>query len=340
MKVTINDVAREAGVSTATVSKVINNKGKISDKTRKKVNQVVNNLSYQPNLVASALKGKGTFTIALLIPHMDNPIYAQYLKYIEERGQELGFSIVMCSTDNDPNKEANHVTVLKKKKVDGFIIASKFNNKTALNQLVNENIPVALIAHERPELLVDSVTADDYLGGYQATEHLLSLGHRKIGVIAEEATSCKERIRGYEQALADNGIEFDEGLVVMCNGTGTFQGAEVQAGKLLDRQQRPTAIFGCNDVLAVGTMQAAKARGLILPDELSVIGYDNTLICEIVNPQLSSIAMPIKEMGRKVIDLLIAEIEHDQRVKQRVHLSPELIMRSSTTSPKEKGKVS
>ncbi|HWO97081.1 MAG TPA: LacI family DNA-binding transcriptional regulator [Bacillus sp. (in: firmicutes)] len=340
MTVTMNDVARQAGVSTATVSKVINNKGKISDKTKKKVNQVVKNLSYQPNLVASALKGKGTFTIALLIPHMDNPIYAQYLKHIEERGQELGFSIVMCSTDNDPDKEAKHVAVLKKKKVDGFIIASKFNNKTVLNQLVNENIPVALVAHERPELLIDSITVDDYLGGYQVTEHLLSLGHRKIGVIGEEAISCTERIRGYQQALEDKGIEFDESLVLMCDGTGTFQGAEVQAGKLLDRKQRPTAIFGCNDVLAVGAMQAAKARGLILPDELSVIGFDNTLICEIVNPQLSSIAMPIKEMGRRVIDLLIAEIEHDHRVKQRVLLSPKLIIRSSTMSPKGKGKVS
>jgi DNA-binding LacI/PurR family transcriptional regulator len=336
MKVTINDVAREAEVSIATVSKVINNKGKISDKTRKKVIQVIKNLHYQPNLVASALKGKGTFTIALLIPHVDNPVYAQYLKYIEERGQELGFSVVMCSTDNNPDKEAKHITLLKQKNVDGFIIASKFRNETVLNELVKEKTPVAFIAYERLEFPIDSVTVNDYLGGYQATEYLISLGHRKIGVITEEAMSCKERVRGYRQALMDNGINFDESLVLMCGGTGTFEEAELQAGKLLNHKQRPTAIFGCNDILAVGAMLAARACGVMIPDELSLIGFDDTVMCKIVNPQLSSISMPVKEVGRRVTDLLIEKIEKGERAKQSILLSPELVIRDTTTSPKGK----
>jgi LacI family transcriptional regulator len=336
MKPTIYDIAREAGVSATTVSKVINNKGRISEKTREKIMNIIEDLRYQPNLLASAMKGKSTYTIALLIPDMTNPIYAQYLKYIEEYGQKLGFSIVMCSTGSDPEKEAKHIALLRQKHVDGFIIASIFKNEEVLKQLIEEQVPIVLIALQRPELPVGSVTADDYLGGYIATEHLLSLGHRRIGIIAEVATlSGMERIKGYQKALMNAGIEVDESLVMTINEP-TIEGTEMHARKLLNTEQRPTAIFGCNDILAIGSMLAAKELGIIIPDELSVIGFDNTVMCKIVEPQLTSVAIQAHEIGRQAMELLIQQIEQKDNLKQRISLLPELVIRQSTAILNEK----
>lgn len=329
MKPTIYDIAKAAGVSTATVSKVINNTGSISEKTRSKIHRIMDELKYQPNRLASAMKGKNTYQIALLIPDMDNPIYAQYLKYIEDRGHELGYNIVMCSTDNNPEKEARHIDLMRQKRVDGFIIASKFTNEALLQELLQDEVPVLLFAHDRPEIMVDSVTVDDYLGGFMAVEHLISLGHSQIGIIASDSISCRERIRGYKSALQKAGIEIDESLIMTCSSK--MEGAEASAMRLLQREGRPGAIFGCNDVMAIGVMQAAKKLRIALPDELSVIGFDNTAMCRIVTPELSSIAMPVQELGRQAMDLLIRKIEHNDSVMQRVRMLPELMVRSSTS---------
>lgn len=329
-KTTIYDVAREAGVSATTVSKIINNTGRISDKTKKKVLKIMKELNFQPNVLASAMKGKSTYSIAFLIPDVENPIYAKYLKHIENHGQELGYSIVMCSTENNPDKEARHIALMRQKRVDGFIIASKFSNVTLLEELIDEGFPVSLFAHERSEFSIDSVTGDDYVGGYLATKHLLSLGHKKIAIIAEESFSGRERISGYRQALIDEGVELDETLIQI--GASSIESAKTLAGELLDRNKRPTAIFGYNDLTAIGAMMAAKERSIPIPDELSVIGYDNTSLCTIVEPPLSTIDMPVEELGRKVIDLLVGKIEGTEKTKQRIRVLPTLVKRQSTAS--------
>ncbi|MEC2057690.1 LacI family DNA-binding transcriptional regulator [Peribacillus psychrosaccharolyticus] len=328
MKPTIYDIAREAEVSATTVSKVINNTGRISVQTKKKILKIMEDLHYQPNMLASAMKGKKTYTIGMLIPNMDNPIYSEYLKFIESYGRELGFSIVMCNTSEDPEKEAKHITLLRKKSVDGFIITSKFKNEEVLKGLIDDKIPLVLFAYERPEHNIDCVVVDDYHGGFKVTEYLLSLGHRRIGVIAEDALSSVERVRGYQQALINANVEFHEDLIFLSHST--IDEAKVQAGKLLDKQERPTAIFGCNDMLAVGTLMAAKNRGIAIPKELSVIGFDNTYMCKIVEPQLSSVAMPLQEMGKQTLDLLIQEIENVNNLKHRILMRPNLVIRDST----------
>jgi DNA-binding LacI/PurR family transcriptional regulator len=167
MKITIYDVAKKAGVSTATVSKIINNTGSISEKTKLKVQKVMDQLQYQPSIIASALKGKSTHTIGLLITDLSNPIFAEYAKYIAERGQQLGFSVIMCNTDTHPDKEMEYVALLKQKQVDGIIVAARFKNIKLLKELIKEKFPIAVIAQDLPTLPIDSVTVDDYLGGYQ-----------------------------------------------------------------------------------------------------------------------------------------------------------------------------
>ncbi len=325
---TIYDVARAAGVSTATVSKVINNTGRISAKTREKIQRIMEDLNYSPNVIASAMKGKSTYQIAFLIPDVSNPIYAEYLKHIEESGQEFGYNIVMCSTDNQADKESRHITLLKQRRVDGLIIASKFNNAAVLRQLIDEKFPLVLFAHERPELPVPSVTVDDYIGGYMAASHLISLGHRRIGVLAEDSLSSKDRIRGYQCALTEAGLAVQENLIVVSGPS--VSDSEMAAANLLDREDRPTAIFGCNDLLAIGVLQACRARGIRVPDQLSVIGFDDTQLCSIVSPKLTSIAQPIRKLSKETIDMIIRMIEQADTPKQRIKMLPEISIREST----------
>lgn len=330
MKPTIYDIAKLAGVSTATVSKAINNTGRISDRTRKKIFTIMKEVNYQPNILASAMKGKHTYQVALLIPDIDNPIYAEYLAHIEARGQELGFSVVMCSTDNDPEKEASYIALLRQKRTDGFIIASKFNNEELLRELQEEQVPIVLFAHERPGFEAACITVDDFQGGRMATEHLLALGHRRIGVIADEAISCKDRIRGYRSALEQAGIAYDESLVVV--GDSKLEGAQKSAQQLLDNQAAPTAVFGCNDVMAAAVMLEARKREIAVPERLSVIGFDNTMLCKILSPELTSIAMPVKELGRQAMDLLVHMMTEPLTGQQCIRMAPELIVRGSTRS--------
>jgi DNA-binding LacI/PurR family transcriptional regulator len=330
MKPTIYDVAKKAGVSISTVSRVINNTGRISEKTRKKVLEVMETLRYQPSVVASALTGKRTRTIGLIIPDVANPFFAEISRKVEDRGRELGFNLLMCNTDNNPETEEMYLSLLKQKSVDGIIIGTTTKNSTLLKELLEENFPVALIAQDIPELVIDAVTVDDFLGGYQATSHLVSLGHKKIAIMLGNLSrsSDKYRLQAYRQVLEKNDLGYDEKLVIYTDYS--MEDAKRAALELLNSPERPTAIFACFDSLAIGVYQAAKELGLNIPNDLSVVGFDNTILASIVDPPLTTIAQPIDEMGRQVMDLLIREIKGEKTTKQRVILPPELIIRKST----------
>lgn len=329
MKSTIYDVAKVAGVSIATVSKVINNTGQISEKTRQRVLEVMKSLNYLPSAIASALTGKGTYTIGLLIPDLANPFFAEIARSVEDRGQELGFSVIMCSTDNNPEKEAKYFSLLKQKWVDGIILASGLQNESILTEYIDQNFPVALIAQDILTLTVDTVSVDDFMGGYQATSYLISLGHKKIGLLAENNLhSSKQRVGGYRSALEEKGIPFDEGLLYLSDSS--LEASIQQAGRILDRSERPSAIFASNDLLAIGIIQAARQRGILIPNELSLIGFDNTILAKTSDPALTTIAQPIREIGSLGVDFIIEKIKGKKNKKKRILLQPEIIVRNST----------
>ncbi|UOF90347.1 LacI family transcriptional regulator [Fodinisporobacter ferrooxydans] len=330
MKPTIYDVAKEAGVSISTVSRVINNTGRIGEKTRKKVLEVVEQLNYHPSVVASALTGKRTCTIGLIIPDVANPFFAELSRSIEDHGRELGFNLLMCNTDNNPDTEEMYLSLLKQKSVDGIIIGTTTKNYNLLRELQKEHFPIALIAQDIPELMLDVVTVDDFLGGYMATSHLVSLGHEKIGCILGTLarTSEKYRYQAYRQVLEENGLDFDEDFVMHTDYS--MEDSKRAALELLRSPKRPTAVFANYDSLAIGVYQAAKELGLKIPEDISVIGFDNTILASIVDPPLTTIAQPIHEMGQQVMDLLVQEIEGRKNTKRRLVLPPELIIRNST----------
>jgi DNA-binding LacI/PurR family transcriptional regulator len=330
MKITIRSVAEEAGVSIGTVSKVINDSGKISEKTRKKVFQAMQKLNYKPDAAAASLRGKRTKLIGLLVPDISNPFYAGIARSIEDRSHEVGLNVMLCSTDNNTEKEKNYLALLTSQRVDGLVVASAFRSTVLLQETIEQGIPSVLIASEIPQLSINTVTVDDYKGGYLATSHLLDLGHKDIAIISENVRSNEPRLAAYKDSMREAGIDVKPEYIMKTEAT-ILKGYEC-AKKLLLLEEKPTAIFACNDLLAAGVIQAAKELELDLPRELSVVGFDNTVLSTTTAPMLTTVSQPIKQMGAKVVDLLRQEMEESKGYKERLLMAPELIVRQSTAS--------
>ncbi|MFS0562977.1 LacI family DNA-binding transcriptional regulator [Terribacillus sp. 179-K 1B1 HS] len=329
MRVTIYDVADKAGVSIATVSKVINNTGKIRDSTRQKVWNVMKELNYQPSVMASALTGKSTETLGLLVPDISNPFFSELARTIEDRSHEQGLSVIMCSTDDNEEKEKKYLELLQRKQVDGLIIASSFNDRNLLKQLVKQNIPLVMLTQDDPSLGVTCISVDDFSGGFEATSHLLSLGHENIAILAENTSSSKMRIFGSRDAYETFGLTFNDSRIIRT--TASVANGKNCLDHILEYNPATTAIFACNDQLAIGVLQRAKERGIVVPDKLSIVGFDNTILAETTVPSLTTVAQPIKEMGSKVVDLILETIKKQVQPKERILYNPELIIRETTS---------
>lgn len=325
---TIYDVAKEAGVAISTVSKVLNNTGSIGAKTRKRVEETIRKLNYQPSVAASVKKR--IQTIGLLIPNIADPFMAEIARTIEDHGRKFGFSLMICSTDNNLDKEMEYISILKQKYIDGIIIATGLRNNVALKELIDNEIPVAILSREVPSLAVNTVVVDDFLGAFEATSYLIELGHRKIALVTEDIylPVTRARLDGYKQALDQARIPYNEGLVSINNTT--FTDAKESTVKLLNLPQPPTAIFASAEPLAIAAIQGTREFGLDIPKDLSIVGFDNSILAKMCYPQLTTVSQPIYEMGKRVIELLVEEIKDPKKVKQRIVMSPELVIRGTT----------
>jgi len=332
MKATIYDVAKAAGVSIATVSKVINNTGNMRDTTRQKVKETMEKLNYQPSLMASALTGKGTETLGLLVPDISNPFFSEIAKTIEDRAHESGMSVIICSTDENNEKEKKYVELLQRKQVDGMIVASSFHNIEILKGVVDRKIPLVMLTQDDAGLGVTSISVDDFKGGYEATLHLLSEGHRDIVIIAEYAKSSKHRIYGYLEAHKEQGIKTSEENIIRT--VASIENGRECLRKIVEKGKVPTGIFACNDLIAVGVIQEAKEMELNIPEDLSIVGFDNTILATTTVPGLTTIAQPITEMGKRVVDVIISEIKDKNQTKEHVLFRPQLIIRGTTAVKK------
>lgn len=331
MKVTIYDVAKKAGVSIATVSKVINNTGNMRESTRQRVKKVMQELNYHPNVHASALMGKATKTIGFLVQDISNPFFSELAKVIEDRVHEKDFNVFICSTDDDEAKEKKYIELMEHKQVDGFIISSTYKNKDILKNLIKRNVPLVLLTQDDPELNVSKISIDDFKGGYEATAHLLQLGHRNIAIIAEKLSfSSDKRLAGYLSALNTYNVAHNDAFIIRINPSIENGMQALEQLFTLEKAERPTAIFACNEQLAIGVMLAAREKNINIPHELSLVGFDDTILATTTVPRLTTIAQPIKEMGMKTVDLLIEEITTGIRKQERILYNPKLIVREST----------
>ncbi|MFB9750101.1 LacI family DNA-binding transcriptional regulator [Paenibacillus hodogayensis] len=336
MKTTIYDVAREAGVSIATVSQVINGKGKISEERRQEIMQIMERLSYQPSVIASALTGKKTYTLGLLIPDISNPFFAEVARSVEDQGNQHGYSLIICSTDNKDERVERYLSLLQQKSVDGIIIGTGVENKEILNPLMESSIPTILIARDMAGLDLQTVLVDDFAGGTMAAQHLLELGHQALAVLAEDpkVSSSRERIRGFKETLVGSGIDLPGHWVQTCKDDLVKEG-KLKAKALLQQTQRPTALFCCNDLLAIGALQAAKELGVKVPRDLSIVGFDNTILATVTDPPLTSVSQPTESMGKLAVDLIIEQLKTKVGSTPRRVLSPELCIRGSSAKPQQ-----
>nr|WP_284237300.1 LacI family DNA-binding transcriptional regulator [Paenibacillus glycanilyticus] len=328
MKATIYDVAKAAGVSIATVSLVINGKGKISEERRNEIKQIMMQMGYKPSMIASALTGKKTYALGLLVPDISNPFFAEIARAVEDEGQRHGYSVFICSTDNKDEKVERYAELLQQKNVDGVIIGTGLKDLSVLDPLLKANIPVTLLARELPSVEVPSVVVDDYKGGSAAAEHLIMLGHRNLAVLAEQdsISSSRERVRGFRATAEQAGLPLDPAFVL----STSIKEAKAKASELFQSGNRPTAIFCCNDLLAIGALQAAKELGVRIPEECSIVGFDDTVLASVTDPPLTTIAQPIEQLGQTALQLLVRQIGKPGESPERVVLPPSLTIRKST----------
>ncbi len=337
---TIKDVARHAGVSITTVSHVINGTRFVSEKLTQRVFDAMKDLKYSPNIIARSLRSGKTKTIGLVVPDILNPYFAEFSREIEDKGFEHGYNVILCNTDENLAKEEQYVNGLISKQVDGLIFFSSGVYKSFKDNPNKDDIPIVVTDRESEGVTSDVVLIDNFKGGYEATRYLISIGHRRIACISGPSLirPSAQRVDGYLQALDEAGIPFDEELLMM--GDFRYNGGEEQMAALLELPEQPTAIFACNDMMAIGATRAIRDAGFNVPDDYSVVGFDNTPLSRYVFPQLTTIGQPVKEMADLAIELLIEKIKIKEDQKRKKDLQPEykrivldttLIIRESCT---------
>lgn len=333
MSTTIYDVAKKAGVSIATVSRVLNNSSAVSERTRQQVKKAIEDLNYTPNVIASALTKKSTLTLGLLIPDISNPFFSELSRGVEDASNDFGFNTVMCNTDYSSEKEATYISLLRQKSVDGFIISTAHYNDQNVISLLKENVPLVLLGRDIEDsegYPVDVVGSDNVKGGYIATKHLIELGHEKIACLLgpRQIKVNLEREFGYIKAMEEAKLKVYHEIV----GYGDFK---LEFGykktlKILKGHIKPTAFFAANDLTALGVIRALKTLDISVPKNVSVVGYDNTILAEMTDPPLTTVNQQMRKMGYLATELLIKKIKGERTVDERVVLDIDLVVRKST----------
>jgi LacI family transcriptional regulator len=332
--VTIKDVAREAGVSVGTASQALRDSPAVREATRHRVQSVAKRLRYHPSALARGLVTRRTHTVGLLISDIANPFFIRAVRAVEDVAQENGYNVILCNTDEDPVKEAQYLRVLMEKRVDGIILATTAGSLRMVRDVRWRRVPLVLFDRELPRVATDTVKVDGVLGGRLATEHLLSLGHRRIAIIHGPVvrSTGAERLHGYLLALRAAGVRPDPELI----REGNFKqdsGRELTR-QLLDISPPPTALFCTNNLMTVGALQTLREQRVPIPEDLSLVGYDDMEWWTLTQPPLTTVGQPVYDLGREAMRLLLAQIGREKaRRPQRVVLKPELILRDSCGPP-------
>ena len=335
---TIRDVARQAGYSIATVSLVLNNKKvSIPQATREKILAAAQALDYRPNQLAVGMVTKRTRVLGLIIPDNSNMFFADLSKAIEVAAWRAGYGVLYGNTNNDPQRDLAYMQMFTDRQVDAIVFARsasllRGDGERGLQFIHNSAIPFVTVDRQLPGSDTPAVLLDHFKGGYMATRHLMDLGHIRIGCYTgpQDLVSSSERLEGYRAALAEAGIPYDPTLLF----EGDYQlGQEREAFRhLLNRGV--SAVFAFNDVMASGLYREAREAGLSIPEDLSIVGFDNIPFCDILQPPLTTVSQPITEMGACVVDVLVNLLEGDPEravsVKRNYMFQPKLIVREST----------
>ncbi len=331
--VTVRDVARRAGVSTSTVSHVLNRTRFVSDDLRDRVLAAMHELEYHPNAAARMLSLKRSHALGLIVSDIRNPFFASITRGVEDVAQEHGYTVVLCNSDEDLVKETACLKTLQSGQVDGVLLASAGVADEHVTRLVQAGYPVVLVDRDLPELGAPAVLLDNEGAAYSAVRHLIERGHQRIGMLSGRASisTTTERVAGYQHALSEAGLELDARLVI--SGESTSEGGVAATHALLDLEPPPTAIFSGNNLMSIGALSAIASRGLTVPDDVAMVGFDDFPFpwSDAFRPHLTTVAQPTYELGRCAAEILVQMLEGSlTRPEPRTVLEGKLVIRESS----------
>jgi len=333
---TIRDVANKAGVATMTVSRVINNSGYVSDVTRAKVEKAVAELGYVPNMLGPSLRFNQTNTLALVLTDITNPFWTTVARGAEDAAHLKGYSVIFCNTDESPEKQNQYLTMLLKRRIDGILLAPACSSPESVQLIQKQGIAIVVIDRSVPVPDVDIIRGDSTGGAYMLTKHLLDLGHTRIKMLAgpRDVSTSYERVVGFRQALQDAGLELDEDNVVW--GEYTQDSGQRMTESVLASETRPSALFAANNFIAIGAVRAIRAAGLQIPQDISLVSFDDLPEALTAEPFITNVAQPTYDMGFQATEILIARMTgNGSKAFRSVLLPTELIVRRSSGPPSQ-----
>lgn len=328
--VTIRDIAKKAGVHVSTVSRALNDSSRVKYETKQYIKKVAKEMNYMPHELARGLAGKSTNTIGVIVPELINAFYAEIMNGIESSLEKKGYSIIFGKSDFKLEKEQKYIELFNRKKVDGIIVSSMtLDTLEKIETLDVNKVPFVLIdsCHTRED--IDSINIDNEYGVYNAVDYLIKTGHKKIAFVGDQVTN-EDRLKGYKKALKDHDIQIDENLVKI--GTERFEmGGYNSVRQMLESGNKPDSIFAVNDHMAIGTIKAITDKGLKIPQDISVIGFDDITISNYLELPLTTVVQPKLEIGELASKLILERIENkDKPAVQHIVLKPKLVIRSTT----------
>jgi len=327
--VTLRDVAKTAGVSVSTVSRVVRGEDVVNPETKRKVMKAIKKLDYYVDITARAMVKKQTNTIGLSISDISNPFYPPLLRGVENTINKFGYSLILCNTDESAEKEKRYLKVMLEKRIDGLIVSlASPANTHFLEEFEKRGIPIVCIDRKAENMKVDTVCVDNIQGAFMAVEHLLKIGHRRIAMVSgiRGITTTEGRVEGYLKALKDYGV--DKSLIV--EGKSTIEGAMEAVEKLLNLDFSPTALFSCNNLITLGIYIDLKKHGKRIPKDMAVVGFDDLDWAEALYPSPTVVSQPTYTIGATAAQILIQRIlKEGPKNRQNIMLKTELIVRES-----------
>jgi LacI family transcriptional regulator len=330
---TIRDVAERAGVATMTVSRVINNSGYVSDATRTKVEAAIFDLGYVPNMLGPSLRFNQTNTLALVLTDITNPFWTTVARGVEDAAQEQDYSVILCNTDENLQKQDQYLNMLLKRRIDGMLFVPADNSAEAVQLIQKQNVGVVVLDRRLPNVDVDVVRGDSFGGAYQLAKHLIELGHQDIAVLSgpQNIFTSTERVAGFRQAMSEAGLEHNHDNVYW----GSFrQNPSEIAQRALQSPPRATAFLAVNNFIANGALQSFLQEGLRVPEDVSLVSFDD--IPAIINPApfLTVSVQPAYDMGYQATQLLLSRLRNaGPEERQEIVLPTEIFIRQSTAPP-------
>ena len=327
--ITLKIVAEKAEVSVNTASRAINNKPDINEETKERVLKIAQDLGYVRNDTAVALRTKKTGTIGVVIADNKNPFYAEVLNGMEVAARKKNYHIILANTQRDYRKEEEAINLLLNKRVDGLLIAPVQDRDDDIKKLIEANIPFVIVGRDFNDIDLDAVYNDEVKGGFLATEYLIKKGHKKIAFIngVLHKSPAKGRLKGYKKALKECEIPFNDALISV--GDIDVKDGYERTKQMLKKNLDFTAIFAYNDMMAFGAMQAIKEKGLRIPENIGLVGYDDILFSSLISPALTTIKLKKQELGVESVKLLLSRINRAHKKTKKIMLDVELIVRET-----------